>query len=302
TNQSTTPGTTGWFQGNIDVFESHTGAPTSYIGANFNNTTGNSTISNWLITPTLNLKDGDQVSFYTRTTDMPASWADRLELRMSEGATFTSPSGPTGVGSFTALLHSVNPDLTTTGYPAEWTRIDVTISGLGATAVPVNLAFRYFVTNGGPSGSASNFIGIDSVLVEEGTGGGSDYCIPEGTNVNRYINNFSTTGGVDNITNMASGFSTGGYGDFTATHSVSQDPEGSVSFTADINGGIAGFRIWVDWNQDGVFDIVDEVAYNSTGYLATQSGSFVVPADATPGETRMRVVSHWLSTTGLVDP
>src|SRR5690606_34220637 len=143
--------------------------------------------------------------------------------------------------------------------------------------------FRYFVTNGGPSGSASNFIGIDSVLVEEGTSGGSDYCIPEGTNVNRYINNFSTTGGVDNITNMASGFSTGGYGDFTATHSLTQETGESVSFTADIMGGIAGFRIWVDWNQDGVFDIVDEVAYNSTGYVSTHSGSFVVRADAMDG-------------------
>src|SRR5699024_4142485 len=41
------------------------------------------------------------------------------------------------------------------------------------------------------------------------------YCIPEGTNSSRYINNFSTTDAIDNVNNTSSGFSTGGYGDFT---------------------------------------------------------------------------------------
>src|SRR5699024_7974054 len=47
------------------------------------------------------------------------------------------------------------------------------------------------------------------------------YCIPEGTNSSYYINNFSTTGGEENIENLNSGFSEGGYGDFTETHTVS---------------------------------------------------------------------------------
>src|SRR5699024_8139700 len=67
-------------------------------------------------------------------------------------------------------------------------------------------------------------------------------------------------------------------------------------------GGTAGFRVWVDWNQDGVFDATEEVAYQSSSYTASHSGSFTVPADALEGETRMRIVSHWLSTTGDVDP
>ena len=40
TNHSTTIGTTAWFQGNSTVFPAQWGAATSYIGANFNNTTG----------------------------------------------------------------------------------------------------------------------------------------------------------------------------------------------------------------------------------------------------------------------
>ena len=128
------------------------------------------------------------------------------------------------------------------------------------------------------------------------------YCIPEGTNAGRHINNFSTTGGSENISNMGSGFSPAGYGDFYDTHSVAQEQGESVDFEVDIIGGISGFRIWVDWNQDGVFDTTEEVAYASNGYANSHTGTITVPVDALEGDTRMRIVSHWLSTTGDVDP
>ena len=62
-NNSSPVGTIGWFQGNAAVFPSHMGAVTSYIGTNFNNTTGANTISNWLITPQIALNNGDQFTF-----------------------------------------------------------------------------------------------------------------------------------------------------------------------------------------------------------------------------------------------
>lgn len=127
------------------------------------------------------------------------------------------------------------------------------------------------------------------------------YCTPEGTNSARFINNFSTTGGSQNITNNGSGFSAGGYGDFT-NMTVSQEVTGTVNFSTNIVGGTAGFRIWVDWNQDGIFDSDNEVAYNSSSYSDSHIGSFVVPIGALAGQTRMRVVSHWLSNTGNIDP
>ncbi len=128
------------------------------------------------------------------------------------------------------------------------------------------------------------------------------YCIPEGTNPDRYIDNFATTGGTQDISNMGSGFSPDGYGDFYDTHTVAQEQGESVEFTVDIVGGISGFRVWVDWNQDGVFDTTEEVAYASSGYANSHTGTITVPADALEGDTRMRIVSHWLSTTGEVDP
>src|SRR5690554_2615990 len=129
----------------------------------------------------------------------------------------------------------------------------------------------------------------------------AQYCIPEGTNENRYINNFSTTNGTENISNLDSGFSANGYGDFFDAQTIARDPGDSFDFSVDIEGGTAGFRVWVDWNQDNVFD-ASEVAYQSTAYSASHTGTIVVPVDAELWETRMRIVSHWLSNSGNIDP
>src|SRR5690554_4200637 len=83
---------------------------------------------------------------------------------------------------------------------------------------------------------------------------------------------------------------------------VTQTWGGVVNFTASVQGGSAGMRIWVDWNQDGVFDTSTEVAYQSTTYLTSMTGSFTVPEGSALGATRMRVVHHFLNNTGNIDP
>lgn len=171
-NESEPLGTTDWFQGNPTVFTAYEGDPDSYIGANFNSTTGSGDISTWLITPVLEVKDGDVLSFYTRTTST-TEWNDTMEIRLSEG-TIDYPSGAMDVGSFTNVLLTINEDYDLS-YPTEWTRYEVVVDGVGATPVEVYFAFRYHVINGGPSGTDSNYIGIDSVLVEsDGTIGIDD--------------------------------------------------------------------------------------------------------------------------------
>ena len=163
TNQSVPVGSTGWFQGNAAVFNSQSGVPTSYIGANFNNTTGANTISNWLITPEVMAQDGDVLKFWTRTST-GAPFADRLEVRSATGTGIFLPSGPTGVGGFNTVHLTINPTLLSgpTNYPDVWTEYTITVAGLSATPVATKFAFRYFVTDGGPAGNNSNFIGIDT--------------------------------------------------------------------------------------------------------------------------------------------
>jgi hypothetical protein len=167
-NNSLPVGSTGWNQGSPSVFPAQAGATNSYVRANFNNTTGTNTISNWLVTPTRLLTNGSVFKFWTRTTT-ENPFPDRLEVRLStNGASTNVGTGPNEVGDFTTLLVSINPNLTVTGYPEVWTEYTITLSGLpngcaGTFGVEGRLAFRYFVTNGGPTGDNSNYIGIDTV-------------------------------------------------------------------------------------------------------------------------------------------
>jgi hypothetical protein len=162
TNNSAPAGTTGWFQGNPGVFPSQAGAANSYIAANFLNAAAGGDISNWLISPTLALASGDVIQFYTRTETSPADFPDRLELRLSTNGASTNVGGtPTSVGDFSTLLLTVNPTLSTVGYPASWTLFTVTLSGLGGP-VSGRFGFRYDVTN---TNTNANYIGIDTVRV-----------------------------------------------------------------------------------------------------------------------------------------
>src|SRR5438552_2932492 len=119
-NNSNPLGTTGWFQGTATVFSSHSGAASSYIAANYNNTGANGTISNWLLTPAMSISNGMAVSFFTRTVNNP-QFPDRLELRMStSGSSSNVGTTENSVGDFTTLMLTINPDLTTTGCPNNW--------------------------------------------------------------------------------------------------------------------------------------------------------------------------------------
>ncbi len=175
TNQSSPAGASSWAQGGGTAFATggYNGGATSFALCNFNSTTGAGTISNWLMTPVVSLKDGDVIKFYSRAggTGTGTVYADRLELRLSTtGAATVAPSGGSaGVGDYTTLALSINPDLTTTGYPFTWTQYTYTVTGL-PTATDCKIAFRYFVTSGGPSGDNSNIVGIDALSVDRTLG------------------------------------------------------------------------------------------------------------------------------------
>lgn len=124
------------------------------------------------------------------------------------------------------------------------------------------------------------------------------YCIPEATTVapnHSFITNFTTTGGLTNINNSSSGYATStGYSDFTQ-FAVTQVVGGAVGFSLSQTSGGHGIAIWVDWNQDGVFQATERV-FNTTAYqfATSQTGTFNVPGAALLGNTRMRVmIDYW---------
>lgn len=163
TNNSTPGGTTSWHSNNANSpFTAQSG--TGYAAVEASSTVGQNTISNWLMSPQITFNSGDQLSFWTRTA-APVDFPDRLQVYLSTaGASTNVGSTETSLGDFTTLLKDVNPNLLASGgtsYPTTWTQFTVTIPSSGTGRV----AFRYFVTNGGPQGTNGNFIGVDSLNI-----------------------------------------------------------------------------------------------------------------------------------------
>ena len=142
----------------------------SYAGADFIMTTadcgsGNkATCSNWLISPEVVMKDGDQLSFFTRTYRNPAPGADRLQVRVNTAnGTANVGRDSNSTGGFVKVILDINPAFLLDGvgsYPGEWTKYTAIIDGV-PVAKKSRIAFRYYVPNGGPLGDNSVGIGID---------------------------------------------------------------------------------------------------------------------------------------------
>ncbi|HEY6506259.1 MAG TPA: choice-of-anchor J domain-containing protein [Chitinophagaceae bacterium] len=112
-------------------------------------------VSSWLITPILYVKNGDKISFHTRA-DTGTTNSERLQVLMNTSSLTTLGSDPSMVGNYTTQLLEINPTLAVGGYPITWTKFEHTFSGLSSSK-NVRIAFRYFV----PSTSKAKGIGID---------------------------------------------------------------------------------------------------------------------------------------------
>ena len=102
-------------------------------------------------------------------------------------------------------------------------------------------------------------LGLIGILGEKGWG--QTYCTPSGsTSSSTYISNFTITGGVTNFNNSST-YSSGGYGNYSASISSSQVIGSSVNYSVTHVGGTTGTAIWVDWNHNGVFTDAGENVY-----------------------------------------
>ena len=158
------------------------------------------------------------------------------------------------------------------------------LSGMIAPANGIVRTWRLVVTCTAAAASASSTLATFT----------STYCLPTNTYSNSYfISGVTTTGGVANINNSATGFSA--YTDYS-TFFVSQFPGSNFSLSATHPSSTYGYNVWVDWNNDGDFaDIGENVI--STGYLATPTnlGIITIPIGQTAGNYRMRIRNAYLS-------
>src|SRR6218665_1740876 len=163
-NNSSPLGTTSFFMGNPGCFPAYTGADSTYLAANYNNTSGGSgTISTWLITPTVSLTNGGVLQFATRTATTQTPAADRLEVYYSTAGTGSNVgTTATSLGTFSTQVTTVNSGLAANGYPTVWTVYTTTLTNVTGTLTG-RFGFRYHVTSAGPTGANGNYIGIDDV-------------------------------------------------------------------------------------------------------------------------------------------
>lgn len=117
------------------------------------------------------------------------------------------------------------------------------------------------------------------------------YCEVTSTSTSYGIGNFTTTNGIENISNSSGG---GGYSDYT-DQVVSQLMGQSVDFSIASATSSAGMGIWIDWNDNGSFDDPGDKVYGSGSYVTNATGTITVPLTAAPGPHRMRVVANYLA-------
>jgi endonuclease I/chitodextrinase len=118
------------------------------------------------------------------------------------------------------------------------------------------------------------------------------YCNSKGNNANfEYIDNI-VIGGISNTTNANDG-----YGDFTSQ-------TGNLSYgnnTIIVSAGFSSssytefWKVWIDFNKNGIFENNEEVVSGSSSSAGNLSYNISIPTTALTGKTRMRVSMKWNS-------
>ena len=152
------------------------------------------------------------------------------------------------------------------------------VSGLNA-----NTTYNFSVKakdSAGNISSASNTLNVttlSSTLV---------YCNSKGNSVADEYIDYVSIGGIANTT-----AGNAGYGNFTAQ--VGNLPYGSstILFSAGFSGTAYTefWKVWIDYNQNGIFETSEEMVSGSSSSSGTLTSTFTVPSSALAGNTRMRV-------------
>jgi hypothetical protein len=190
------------------------------------------------------------------------------------------------------VQHSTNGTIWTT--VATHTQATVPIGGVGngtfySTAIPNTANFIRFIMTVRDNGRFE----IDGITINGA--GINPTCSPTYTNgcgSGDFINNFSTTGGTTNITNNNTGCNGQPNNYIMYPSQIVTVTEGN-SFNVSMQSGASwsqGFRIWVDWNGNGVFTDAGENVYNSvTAGTGVYNGTINVPLGTSAGPKVMRV-------------
>jgi hypothetical protein len=167
---ATTP-TSNWAQGVAgNPINAQAGANASYIFVGSDSSSGdadgaNGAVSNWLLTPELDLSLGGTFSFYTRTF-LSNQANERLDVRLSTAGNGTNVgTSPTSVGTFTTVLQTIGSLSTPFAYPGAlssnnaYQQYTFVVGPTGGTG---RIGLNYFGNDGGQNGGTSQFVALDT--------------------------------------------------------------------------------------------------------------------------------------------
>ncbi|HKR04358.1 MAG TPA: GEVED domain-containing protein, partial [Bacteroidia bacterium] len=168
---------------------------------------------------------------------------------------------------------------------AEWTTVSTNLAYKFIKTLSAGTSYNYAVEaicSSGPSGYSTS-----KTFTTSGTG----YCTTAGQNTSTEYLTMVWIGGIQNVSG-----SNNGYGDFTNLSTpLTQGSTINGYLTATLPFGLSEYyRIWIDYNHDNDFTDAGEMAVDiSSTFLGYISVNFTVPANATPGTTRMRVTMRF---------
>ncbi|WP_371393498.1 M14 family zinc carboxypeptidase [Tenacibaculum maritimum] len=131
------------------------------------------------------------------------------------------------------------------------------------------------------SSTPSNLISIETL------GNEINYCKSKGNRVSYEWVDYVSFGGMTNSTAANSG-----YADFTSKIATIAK---ETTTTLTVSAGFASsayseaFTVWIDYNQNGVFETSEKVMSNSSKSATYRTSEVTIPASARVGKTRMRV-------------
>ena len=191
----------------------------------------------------------------------------------------------TDVGTLNLEITSDNGDNWTNIFSASgnigdvWNLQNIDINSyLGDT-----VKFRFTGTTG--NGWSSD-IAIDHISV-----GDPIYCSSNGNSTARSFIDRVQLNTLDN-NNSGVGTSGTGYSDFTGiSTTLSKNTTYTITVTPNFPGVSysVGYRVWIDYDKDGVFTNAERILNLAPTQDASVSSSFTVPATITTGNTKMRV-------------
>ncbi|HYG16842.1 MAG TPA: immunoglobulin-like domain-containing protein, partial [Bacteroidia bacterium] len=136
---------------------------------------------------------------------------------------------------------------------------------------------------------ATNNIGSDSII-KTAYLEALDYCLPNVSNLNTDV---TIRRVVFEDIDHSSDYGVNRYNNFIGMADIAEVTEGgayNISIERNTNNERVNFAVWIDYNQDGVFDNATERAlFDSAITVQVMNSTITIPAGATLGETRMRV-------------